>query len=277
MTHRLQSLRALAYTLLDMQPAPKISATRAIRGEAPGAWHLCETCDGNGATLDRFKRSTVCDTCAGKGRYRVDPFTGNRVSTLDLHVAPRTRRATCDRCAGTGTMLGRYVATTGLVRCASCDGAGTVSVPLYADDTPAQTQPRLLDSPLARSRARGDWDALEEAIVRLQQADRLSARAFLRVRVAGEAALGVSQAVRVGTAETLLLSMLPDPLRCPKDALDAYRERDTRELVALARRDVSARGHRAVAELVGKVGTKKAAELLGIPDRTVRWKARAAA
>ena len=190
-------LHALAWSLPDVQPAPRSPTLASVRGESPGAWHLCHTCDGE--RHDRYRRP--CPTCAGAGRYRVDPITLQPVAAHDSHATSPPRTTPCDRCAGTGIIPRRWAegwavrtvsapavrARTeggGMVRCPPCDGTGRLDLPrTRRDPAPAA----LLDdgTALARLRALGSWDELEHALDELRDRDRAAWRAWVTGRVGG--------------------------------------------------------------------------------------------
>lgn len=282
MSARDEALHALAWSLPDVQPAPTGEAAMrgAARGEAPGAWQLCEPCDGNGTLTDRWGRVAVCVTCSGAGRYRVDAFTGQRVGAIDSEAPARGRRATCDRCGGSGVMLARWrrAGDPGMVRCDGCDGAGHVLVPFDADD-PAAGKVTFDGSALSRVRARGDWDALEAALTALAMQDRARHRRWVRVRVAGETAVSPGQQTDLVDTDRMLLQALPERLRCPPDVLEAWGRRERYALMrvaARAERMTSGPRKRArVRELVRMgVGVREAAVLAGVSVRTAQRAAR---
>lgn len=216
-------LHALAWSLPDMQPGPTFQRTGAIRGESPSAWQMCNHCDGDGVVKDKFGRSEPCGECSGSGRFRVDPFTHQRVQGIDSTAPPRGRRVPCDRCGTTGVMPGRWVGEEGLVRCGGCDGAGHVTVPVDMD-SPRRV---FLDgSPLGRARARGDWEALEAALGRLLTHNQAWWRLFCRARVE---CLPCPEPERLVEVERWLLEQLPRPLRCPADVVAAYEDRQRRQ------------------------------------------------
>lgn len=160
-------LRVLAWSLPDVQPGPSGGELRgAQRGEAPGRWQLCASCDGVGVVADKFRRSQVCGECKGLGRFEVDSFTLRRVGSVAVSAPAPTRRHLCDRCGGSGVMPGRYLGESGMVRCEGCDGEGQIGVPLsLVLSRPAF---RLDDSPLSRLRSAGDWDVLEGLLNRMR-------------------------------------------------------------------------------------------------------------
>jgi hypothetical protein len=285
----LAGLRALAWSLPDVQPGPRAASTGAVRGAAPTSWELCPGCDGGGVVVDRFRRASTCSECAGAGRYRVDPMTEDRVSTWEAPAPARTRRVGCDRCGGGGVIPGRWVGATGTVRCPGCDGAGTVAVPVDVRPVGALV---VDGDPLARLRALGDWGRLEAALAALHRRDRDRARTFTAARVgvpsapapggapprprAGfplEPPQGVSQAV--WEVECSLYWQLV-PVVCPRDVVLAWSLAGRRAVgveAARARR-VYRPGRRAgrARELVraGGVSIESAAASLGVSERSVR-------
>ena len=201
-----RTILALAWSLPDVQPNAKLSKSYAVRGEAPGAWELCSSCDGSG--LDRYRRP--CHACIGAGRYRIDPITHQRVGGHDsAAAAPRT--APCDRCAGAGVIPRLWLLRTGqdrtageglgthpprirdrsvspthdepLVRCPPCDGTGRRDVPRTSNPPPTH----VLDdgSALARLRALGSWGELETALEQLKRTDRAAWSTWVSSRVGG--------------------------------------------------------------------------------------------
>ena len=246
-----RTILALAWSLPDVQPNAKLSKSYAVRGEAPGAWELCSSCDGSG--LDRYRRP--CHACIGAGRYRIDPITHQRVGGHDsAAAAPRT--APCDRCAGAGVIPRLWLLRTGqdrtageglgthpprirdrsvspthdepLVRCPPCDGTGRRDVPRTSNPPPTH----VLDdgSALARLRALGSWGELETALEQLKRTDRAAWSTWVSSRVGGTPPnrAGVGSAppppevsLAVSAVDSWLLS-LPVVWRCPASVLAAY-------------------------------------------------------
>lgn len=274
---RTELLHALAWTLPDVQPAPKTGALRgAQRGESPSAWALCGTCDGRGWRQTGRERRATCETCGGAGRYRVDPFTLERPGHEQGEPSRRGRRVGCDRCGGSGVMLARYAGEgRGMAACTTCAGSGSVVVELDPGEEPRS--PAFDGSALSRARSRGDWDALEEALGVLRELDRGRWRSWVRVRVAGELAVSPGEAARLVDVDRWMLGGLPDPLRVPADALVAFRARARYaalrdacrvERVAQGRR----RGKRTrVRELIARgYAVADAAALAGVNVRTAQ-------
>lgn len=246
----LPRLHALAWSLTDMQPSPAPVRTGAQSGESPSAWALCSSCDGQGFVTDRYGRPQPCTECDTRGRFRVDPFTQQRVQGLDSTAPPRGRRAGCDRCGSTGVMPGRYVGEQGLVRCETCDGSGHVTVP-FDENTHGQ-RPILDGSPLGRQRARGDWDALERLLGEMAVFTPKAWRLFVHGRV-----LCIEEpSLELGRLEHGMLRHLPLPLRCPADIMLAYDDR--------ARRQDLADKARAQRMVTGKARVRKARELVAL-------------
>lgn len=267
---RLRTLHALAWSLPDVEPAPKVASSGASRGEVADSWRMCDTCDGEGEVRDRFGRVSVCGSCGGKRRFRVDSMTGGRVSTAEHPAPSRTRRVLCDRCGGGGVMPGRYVGETGLVRCDMCDGSGKVSVPAV------ETEPKgkaFDGTARSRLRARGDWDALEDALGLLHGAEPLGWRLWMGARVYG---WPVEERVEPALQATdmWLLMRLPDPLRCPRDVITAFEERkqraDQREAHRKARSGRGSKRSRAAELLRMGYPVQEAARLAGCSVKTAR-------
>lgn len=273
---RLERLHALAWSLPDVQPAPGGGPLKGAQpGEAPGAWQMCGTCDGEGYKADKWGRDVRCVDCAGAGRFRVDAFTLQRVSAVDSHAEPRGRRVTCDRCGGSGVTLGRYVGQDGTTRCRGCDGAGHV---LAAFDGPAEPSVVTFDgSALARTRARGDWPELEAALTALALLDRLRHRRWVFVRVSGQSVVSPGQAADLVETDGALLRALPASLKCPADVLEAWRNRERYSDMQAAARAERLRGGRAdrkrarVRELLRMGhGPVEASRMAGVSLRTAQ-------
>lgn len=226
---RLRSLHALAWSLPDVNPAPTMAKWGAVRGEAPSSWQMCETCDGEGVVEDKFHREGRCPECGGAGRFRVDAFTGLRVGASDSAAPVRTRRVLCDRCGGGGVMAGRLIGESGLVRCDMCDGAGKLSVPVESKEPSLKT---FDGTPRSRLRARGDWEALEGALDWLRSQDVRYWRTWVASRVYGRD----GNNDLLAALDVFLLEALPNPLRCPRDVLEAFEARHDREAIREARR-----------------------------------------
>lgn len=265
---RVRTLHALAWSLRDVEPAPKVASSGAASGEVPNAWQLCGSCDGQGFGRDKFGRTLPCLLCGGKGRFRVDSMTGGRVATAEHSAPARTRRVLCDRCGGTGVMPGRYVGEPGMVRCDPCDGAGKVSVPAVPGQEPAVVA--FDGTARSRLRARGDWDALELAVEALFDLDRYSGRLWVRSRVHGAA--GHEPALEL--LDKWLLDRMPDPLRVPRDVMTAFEARQERKAAQeAARLHRSGRGSkRARAAELLRMGytVVDAARLAGCSVKTAR-------
>lgn len=215
----------LAFTWRDVLPGPKGASSSASGGEVPSEWALCPSCDGTGEML-RFGKPVGCSECSGAGRYRVDSMTGRRVGAVDAVAPAPCRRVRCDRCHGGGLVPGRYFDLPGLVRCPSCDGTGTCSVPLNRDDEPGPGK-RLKVGDL---RDGGDWDRLETALELVAPGTRalfVAARVEMREFPAGS----------LRDADTAVLAVIGDgPLRVPGWAWEAWRQREQRGQVAEAAR-----------------------------------------
>lgn len=220
---RQELILALAWSLPDAIRQP-ITATGTIAGQqrreaAPTAWAVCGTCHGDRQVRDRFRRERPCPVCLGAGRYRVDPYTEQPVASADAPVAlGRTRRVTCDRCDGQGTMPGRYVGETGMVRCEACDGVGKLDAAPVDEERTGGTGERLAWV------LGGDWALLDRA---LQHLDPPARRAFVGAYVHGGpcSQRAAASLERVGDA-------LPARLRLPADVRVAYADRARRAKLA---------------------------------------------
>ncbi len=264
---RLDALHALAFTLPDVQPGPKAASSGASRGEVASGWALCDGCGGEGHTRDRFGRPGTCLECSGAGRFRVDTMTGRRVgSEMGLAPAP-SRRVRCDRCHGGGLIPGRYVGEVGLVRCLSCDGAGSLSVPVQmGEETPGGPKVKV-----GGLRDGGDWDALEKALAKMNVIER---SLWVPRRVGAD---GPNDWLLSKIDHAVLLHM-PQRIRVPAWAWACWKDRHRRRDVAEAARKVrvyeaGSRSHKRfrAAELV-RLGytVAEAAELAGCSVRTVQ-------
>jgi hypothetical protein len=307
LSRRRQNLHALAWSLPDVQPAPRITQLASVRGESPGAWQLCDPCDGTGT-----RRGTRCTNCRGAGRYRVDPVTLAPVAAHDSHAPTPHRTAPCDRCAGSGVIPRRWLdkqprndaprrathpvsdpegrARAGLVRCPSCDGCGRLDVP-HARTAPA---PALLDdgSALARLRAQGDWHHLEAALHVARTIAPDAARAWTEARQAPPTPLTRAQGGpttprqrEVSQAVLALDSWLVGlrSWKCPLHVVVAYAESKRRlEAVERARRGRVYRGSGSrtlrIRDLAGSgMGCEAIAVELGCSASTVTRALRAVA
>lgn len=217
---RRELILALAWSLPDAIRQP-ITATGSIAGQqrreaSPTAWAVCATCHGDRVVVDRWRRESACPTCLGAGRYRVDPYTDQPVASLDAPVvaARPSRRVVCDRCDGQGTMLGRWVGETGLVRCEACDGVGKLDAPPVDEERSGRSSDRLAWV------LGGDWPVFDRELCRLEPRLR---RAFVAGFVQGgpvsaDAWLALEQ----------VTARLPARLRVPADVRVAYLDRDRR-------------------------------------------------
>lgn len=265
---RLERLHALAWTLPDTLPAPK-ALQLGERGEIATEWRRCPNCDGTRNVPDRFRRAITCPTCQGRGGFRVDPYTGARRTSVVAADRLRVRSVLCDRCAGTGAALGRLVAQNGDTRCVKCDGTGRVTVPIHPEDPDA-------DAAVKMSATRDPHELLTAALTVLASEDTNAYRAFSVVRVSCRRPppAGGPFAQRVERAERRLLELLPDPLRVPRWAVDAWQQRAPRAL-ARERARVGRLGRRNRAELAREMvaagmSTERVAERLGVSARTIR-------
>ena len=231
---RTDRILMLAWSLPDaLKVLP--SRSRDERRLAPATWHLCAACDGTGNTRDRWSKATVCETCGGAGRYRTDPYAdGQPVSGhADPAVAHRaTRRLSCDRCSGQGVIPARWLqpGTHGLSACPSCDGTGSLHLPL-TEPSPGERGVQL-DS-VAWQIVGGDWPALDTALERMRCNGRRPLwRAFVAAYV--EEPYVSSAAATVGLQQ--VSELMPARVRVPADVIVAYLDRDSRRRAAGAAR-----------------------------------------
>lgn len=153
-TDRVLAIRLLAGALHDLLHLPETSTgamlrKQTIRGEAPTHWQPCEPCHGDGQ--DRFRRP--CAACQGRGRVKIDPYTGRVISGEQAPAPPRQDRWLCNVCHGRGVEPKRPSE-----RCRACHGDGHREHPPLTAVQPVDL-------------TRGDPDTvLEAAIIRRDQA-----------------------------------------------------------------------------------------------------------
>lgn len=229
---RRDRILVLAWSLPDALRVLESRNTETRRA-APAVWQLCGTCDGNGEVVDRWSKPSTCPVCHGAGRYRSDPYVdGAPVSGAGDLAAPRvtTRDAICDRCDGSGVIVGRYVGETGIIACPSCEGSGHLQIPL--EQTAEGRAVADLDL-VAWSWRGGDWDALDAALEAMRSNGRRPLwRAFVSAFV---------EPPYVTTPESFeglqhVEAMMPRKVRVPRDLERAYREREERERAQIKER-----------------------------------------
>lgn len=162
---RRDRILALAWSLPDALNTLQ-SRNPETRRMSPAAWQLCLPCDGSGNTRDRFNRPATCAVCQGAGRYRTDPYAnGAVISGAEDQLTTRqlTRPVKCDRCAGDGVIPGRWIGTEGLAACPTCQGTGSLHVPIFPTADSERTGKPADDNPSWIWRG-GDWDALDSAL-----------------------------------------------------------------------------------------------------------------
>lgn len=245
------------------------SETRRL---SPAVWQLCGTCDGHGTVTDRWSKSSACGMCRGAGRYRSDPYAdGLPVSGAADVVLPRlsTRVVPCDRCSTTGVIPGRWVGSEGLVRCPTCDGTGSLSVPVVADETKTGGSGDL-DSGTWAFRG-GDWDALDAALEAMRCNGRRPLwRAFVAAYVEPPYRPSADAEAGLGSVE----AMMPSRVRVPDELVVAWQQRRERERLAVAKRaSRMGRDHRRreirAALRLGHT-TEEVARMFAVSERTVR-------
>lgn len=136
---------ALVWSLEDALPGVRShlhDREPGSRRESPSRWDMCEPCGGTGERRDRFGHVSTCSVCSGRGRVRVDGYTGRQVSTSDVHVDAPVERVGCSWCQEPERSrwdsarrtwvpverrydtLPRGSGVRGTVACRSCDGTG---------------------------------------------------------------------------------------------------------------------------------------------------------
>lgn len=222
----------LAWSLLDVIRQPNTDSSGAgapeKRAESGGVWRLCDSCDGERFVVDRFKRPQQCAACAGEGRYEVDPYTDQRVSTWLSPGPVRVEHVGCAWCQpshgeegrGRWDDLPRGTGVYRAERCEPCDGTGWRTFTAAEIDETA-TKRSLLDS--TAWTMRGDWPALAYALERLRRHDRAAHNRFLN-----EAALGEVRSELGKRGLAFLEQALPRKIHVPGAVVEAYEVRDRR-------------------------------------------------
>jgi len=269
---RRDRILVLAWSLPDALRALE-GRSRETRRAAPAVWQLCGSCDGSGSTADRWGRQAPCQTCHGAGRYRSDPYVdGQPVSGAEGLALPRlqSRQVPCDRCDRTGVIPGRWVGEPGSVRCPSCDGTGSLTVPIVAADGDSGAAGPMLDTAAWRFRG-GDWDALDSALEAMRCNGR---RPLWRAFVAGfvEHPYVVTDDALAGLEH--VEAMMPTRVRVPAELVTAYAARRDREARAAAARAARmGRDHRRreirAALRLGH-STAEVARMFAVSEATVR-------
>jgi hypothetical protein len=215
----------------------------------------------------------VCSVCHGAGRYRSDPYAdGDPVSGAGDVTLPRltTRSVPCDRCDRTGVIPGRWVGLSGQVRCPSCDGSGSLTVPVAAEFDARRVAGSDLDSAAWRFRG-GDWDALDSSLEVMRCNGRRPLwRAFVAAYVEPPYRPSESASVALEHVE----SLMPARVRVPAELVVAWRDRDQRVREQIRKRgermgrDHRNREIRAALRLGHSVDD--VARMFAVSDRTVR-------
>lgn len=226
----------LAWSLLDAIRQPRTSMSdEQPRRPSPSEWRLCGTCDGTGATVDRFGRGTGCVSCDGRGRYEVDAYTDSRVQTATSSAEPRVERVGCSWCqpshgrepAGRWETLPRGTGVRGTDRCEHCDGTGWRTLTIAGDDTGRRNH----RGELVAWTMHGDWPALLAALDHVRRTDRPAYRAFL-----ADAARGEIRTAAGHRALEQLTRLLPGRLHVPGDIRQAFDARQHRQREAERKR-----------------------------------------
>lgn len=279
---RRDRILVLAWSLPDALRAleGRSSETRRL---SPAVWQLCSTCDGQGQVTDRWSKASSCPTCHGAGRYRSDPYAdGAPVSGADDVALPRllSRVVPCDRCSSTGVIPGRWVGETGRVRCPTCDGTGSLTVPVAGPDDARRAAVVDLDSETWAFRG-GDWDALDSSLEAMRCNGRRPLwRAFVVAYVEPPKGLtsylDLPNEVVVNAEHALehVEAMMPSRVRVPAEVVTAYSQRQERDRLAAAKRaERMGRDHRKreirAALRLGR-STADVARLFAVSEATVR-------
>jgi hypothetical protein len=262
---RHQQIRWLLASLNDYTYEPETFTGKIVRKAAgQGAkarvteWRPCDGCGGTGEARTRGIVAR-CERCKGRGRVKVDAYTGDRVATLE-HVwtfaellERDTRYVKCDRCNGDGAYKGE--------RCWPCDGTGRAPVPgsWLSDPERDHVGGDRIDTVLERRRQIGSYLELELALVALRDVGELGRQAFRLLhevfveRLVAEADVSP---VLVSFGLVFVDRLMPDPIVVPA-AVKACERRRVEQLrrvrgkqagsVNLARRDREIRGWRGMA------------------------------
>jgi len=222
MTSRTHQTILLLNTLLDAQPAPttwtgNLQQRSTLPGPAPSRWQRCETCDGAGHTLDRFKRPSQCELCAGHGRYLIDDYTEQRISTLEHGLISHRKTVRCDRCSGDGVWK--------FQRCQLCDGTGRrTATPRELNATHETTRRAAQDHLWGKN---GSYHELERALHNLRAIDAGAYLQVWHVHVIRTVELEHATQPLLTLSLAFIVEHMPTPILVPAGANTA--EKRTRE------------------------------------------------
>jgi hypothetical protein len=223
MTSRTHQTILLLNTLQDAQPAPttwtgNLVQRQAQPGPSPSRWQRCETCDGAGVTLDRFKRSSPCTLCAGHGRYLIDDYTSQRVSTLEHGLIDHRKTVRCDRCSGDGVWKFK--------RCELCEGTGRRTATTRELATSHETtRQRNTDHLWGRN---GSYHELERALHQLNEIARPAHFQVWHVHVLRD--LHPDEAPLLELSLTFIVTRMPTPILVPAGASTAEKRAHAHQL-----------------------------------------------
>lgn len=260
--NRASRLQALAWSLPDLQPAPVpdpvFSGRKAAeRGPAPGAWAECTACNGKGEV-----RRRLCQECLGAGRYKIDTYVEERVSSETAPTPRHPRTVICDRC-DRGLIPAIWVGAEGQgtphVRCPSCDGTGHLQVWVNTDELDGM----ILTDRRNRMRAQGSYQELEAALAWLRSRDLTACRAY--VSYAQDTS---PRTFMVDAAESRLLLWMPHHIRVPKEVREAWASRNDRAQKANERRSAT-RDERIARMMLAGNHTSHVARTVGCSEDTV--------
>lgn len=279
----------LVWSLGDAIALPA-SGRGEVRRPAPTALVECEACQGSGRGADRFGRATACSSCAGRGRFWVDGYTGERTGAPgDPGPGPELvsfwRRVGCSWCqdgdrghwdaqAGTWVSHGRRFEAlprgSGVrcgERCEDCDGSGWVRVPAEME-VPSVERSRDVGGSVAW-RIKGSYGELARALDDLRAWSPRCYRAFVSDATAGVWPIEPLSAYELGASRLGLvrvMSRMPAKIKVAGDVLAAWRDRERRsEMIRGPKRDARIR------ELVAAgVAPAVVARRAGISERQVR-------
>ena len=221
---RIVACRLLAGALYDLLYLPETSTgamlrKQVIRGEAPTKWQECDRCNGDGH--DRFRRT--CPACEGRGRVKIDPYTGRVVAGEASSAPPRVDRWLCNLCHGRGVQPKRPTE-----RCETCGGEG------YREHPPLTTvQPldltkgdpaTVLENAIEHRDQSGSFHELEACLAILRRQNRDRHRVYWQVAVLHERTitdLDETEQRWLAEADRDLALMMPAEIRVPRYLLQA--------------------------------------------------------